>query len=53
MIAFLKRFGVALLFLFGVIALMLFGTYEVKKFGDNMLENTDVVIQPRGEQLNQ
>jgi flagellar biogenesis protein FliO len=51
-IAFFKRFGVALLFLLAVIVLMLFGTYEVKKFGDSMLENTDVVIQPRGEQLN-
>ncbi|MCW8838192.1 MAG: hypothetical protein OQJ77_06590 [Thiovulaceae bacterium] len=51
MIAFLKRFGVALIFLFFVIILMVAGTFGVKSFGDKMFENVDVKMKPRGEKL--
>ncbi len=48
----LKRYGMALIFLFLVIFLMILGTWGVKKFGDTMFENTEITIQPRGEELN-
>ncbi|WP_188108600.1 hypothetical protein [Sulfurimonas lithotrophica] len=52
MIAFLKRFGVALIFLTLVIILMIGGTLGVKSFGDKMFEDVDVKMKPRGERLN-
>jgi hypothetical protein len=42
----------ALLFLSLVILLMLLATLGVKKFGDNMLENTNIKITPQGTSLN-
>ncbi|MBU0720014.1 hypothetical protein KJ877_01590 [bacterium] len=48
----LKRYSMAFVFLFIVVALMVLGTYGVKSFGDKMFENTDVVMQPRGEKVN-
>ena len=48
----LKRYSLALVFLFLVVFLMLLGTIGVKIFGDKMLEDTNMVIQPRGERVN-
>jgi len=52
MIAVLKRYSMALIFLLFVVFLMMLGTWGVKSFGDKMLEETNVQIQPRGEELN-
>ncbi len=52
MIPRLKRYGMAFIFLFFVIFLMILGTWGVKTFGDKMFENTEVTMQPRGEELN-
>ncbi len=52
MIAVLKQYSMALLILFFVIFLMVLGTWGVKSFGDKMLEETDVQMQPRGEEIN-
>ncbi len=52
MIAVLKQYSMALLILFFVIFLMVLGTWGVKSFGDKMLEETDVKMQPRGEEIN-
>ncbi len=51
MIAILKRYGMALVFLFVVILLMILGTYAVKSFGDKMIEDTDMTMKPRGEKI--
>ncbi|MGB5966331.1 MAG: hypothetical protein WBF77_04755 [Sulfurimonadaceae bacterium] len=53
MIAVLKRYSMALLFLFAVILLMVLGTLGVKSFGDKMLEDSGIKIEPRGEKVNQ
>lgn len=52
MIEMIKRYAMALLFLSLVIFLMILGTYGVKRFGDKMLEKTDVVMSPRGQKVN-
>ena len=52
MIAMFKRYSVALIFLLFVVLLMMLGTWGVKSFGDKMLEETNVHMQPRGEELN-
>lgn len=51
MLAILKRYFVALIFLVLVIFLMLIGTLGVKKFGDKMLEDSDTQMKPRGEKI--
>ena len=51
MLAILKRYGMALVFLLLVVVLMIFGTMGVKSFGDKMLEDTDVTMKPRGEKI--
>lgn len=52
MIEIMKRYAVALIFLFLVVFLMIIGTIGVKIFGDKMLEDTNMVMQPRGERIN-
>jgi len=52
MIQVLKRYSIALIFLVIVIFMMVLGTLGVKTFGDKMLEDTGVVMQPRGEKIN-
>jgi hypothetical protein len=52
MIAILKRYSMALLFLLFIVTLMMLGTWGVKSFGDKMLEETNVQMQPRGEEIN-
>jgi hypothetical protein len=52
MIAILKRYAMALVFLLLVVILMIFGTMGVTMFGEKMLEDTNVTIKPRGEKIN-
>lgn len=55
MLAVLKRYSMAFIFLFIVVILMLVGTMGVMSFGDKMLRDTGVEMQtmkPRGEDLN-
>ncbi len=52
MIAIFQRYSIAFMFLLFVVLLMMLGTWGVKSFGDKMLEETNVQIQPRGEELN-
>ncbi|MEA3521974.1 MAG: hypothetical protein U9R50_03290 [Campylobacterota bacterium] len=51
MIAFLKRFGMALVFLLLVVVLMLLGTMAVTSFGKQMLGESNVTMSPRGEKV--
>ena len=52
MINTLKRYSMALVFLFLVVFLMILGTLGVKSFGDKMFEDTGVIMEPRGEEVN-
>jgi len=55
MLAILKRYSMAFIFLLAVIVLMLIGTMGVMSFGNKMLEDTGIEMQPmkpRGEDLN-
>jgi len=54
MIAVLKRYSMAFVFLMLVVFLMVLGTWGVKSFGDMMVEESGggVKIQPRGEKVN-
>jgi len=52
MIAILKRYSMALVFLLLIIFLMILGTWGVTVFGEKMLEGSGVEMQPRGESLN-
>ena len=51
MIAILKRYSMALLFLSLVVILMIAGTLGVKSFGDKMFEDVDIDMKPRGENV--
>ena len=51
MIAILKRYGMALIFLFLVILLMVLGTMGVMSFGDSMVKDIGVEMKPRGENI--
>jgi Na+-transporting methylmalonyl-CoA/oxaloacetate decarboxylase gamma subunit len=51
MIAALKRYGMAIVFLLLVIILMLLGTLGVKDFGDKMFEDANISIKPKGERI--
>jgi len=52
MIAILKRYSMALLFLFLVIFLMILATWGVTAFGEKMVEETGAEMHPRGENIN-
>ncbi len=52
MIAVLKRYSMAFVFLMLVVFLMVLGTWGVKSFGDMMFEDTNVKMHPRGEKIN-
>jgi len=52
MIAILKRYAMALIFLLLVIMLMIFGTMGVMNFGDSMVKDIGVDMKPRGEKIN-
>jgi len=51
MIAILKRYGMALVFLFVVVFLMILGTMGVMSFGDSMVKDIGVEMKPRGENI--
>ena len=51
MIAILKRYGMALVFLFVVVFLMIIGTMGVMSFGDSMVKDIGVEMKPRGENI--
>ena len=51
MIAILKRYTMASIFLLLVIALMILGTMGVTSFGESMVEEIGVEMKPRGESL--
>jgi len=51
MIAALKRYGMALIFLLLVIILMLLGTLGVKDFGDHLFQDANITIKPKGERI--
>ena len=48
----LKRYMMALIFLLVVVLLMLLGTMGVTSFGNKMVKDIDIEMNPRGEQLN-
>ncbi len=52
MIAILKRYSLALIFLFFVFALMLASTMGVMKFGDKMVQEIGTEMKPRGIHIN-
>ena len=47
----LKRYWMAFVFLSLVIVLMLGGTLLVKSFGDNLFEEANITMKPRGERI--
>ena len=49
--AILKRYAMALVFLLLVVVLMLIGTMGVMSFGETMVEEMGIEMQPRGEDL--
>ena len=51
MLAILKRYSMAFIFLFIVVALMLAGTMGVMSFGNSMVKEMGVDMKPRGEDL--
>ena len=53
MVAVLKRYGMAIVFLFLVVFLMLLGTMGVMEFGNSMVQDIGVEMKPRGEDLNE
>ena len=53
MIAILKRYSMALIFLLVVVVLMLLSTMAVMSFGDKMVNEIGVEMKPRGEDINQ
>ena len=52
MIDILKRYSMAFVFLFVVILLMLVGTLGVMSFGNKMVNDIGLEMNPRGEELN-
>jgi len=53
MVAVLKRYGMAIVFLLLVVFLMLLGTMGVMEFGNSMVQDIGVEMKPRGEDLNE
>jgi hypothetical protein len=51
MVAILKRYGMALVFLLLVVFLMILGTMGVMSFGESMVKDIGVDMKPRGENL--
>lgn len=52
MLAVLKRYGMAIVFLLLVVFLMILGTMGVTSFGENMVKDIGVEMKPRGEKVN-
>ncbi len=51
MLAILKRYSMAFVFLLLVVVLMLIGTMGVMSFGNKMVQDIGVEMKPRGESL--
>jgi len=51
MMAVLKRYGMAIIFLFIVVFLMILGTMGVMSFGDSMVHDIGIEMKPRGENI--
>ena len=51
MIAILKRYSMALIFLLVVVALMLLGTFGVMSFANGMVKEMGIEMKPRGEDM--
>lgn len=51
MIAVLKRYGMALVFLCLIVLLMILGTMGVEKFGKSMVHDIGIEMKPRGENI--
>jgi len=51
MLAILKRYSMAFIFLFLVIVLMLIGTMGVMSFGNKMVHDIGIEMKPRGEDI--
>ena len=51
MIAVLKRYSMAFIFLLIVVVLMLLGTMAVMSFGDKMVQEMGIEMKPRGEDM--
>ena len=51
MLNILKRYSMAFVFLLLVVLLMVIGTLAVTKFGNKMIEDTNVEMKPRGEEI--
>lgn len=51
MIAILKRYSMAIVFLLVVIVLMLLSTMAVMSLGDKMVEEMGIEMKPRGEDM--
>lgn len=51
MIAVLKRYAMALVFLLIVVLLMLLGTMGVMSFGNSMVKDIGIEMKPRGEDM--
>jgi hypothetical protein len=51
MIAVLKRYSMALVFLLVVVVLMLLGTMAVMSFGNKMVQEMGIEMKPRGEDM--
>ena len=52
MIEVIKRYSMAIVFLIIVIVLMLVGTLGVMSFGNKMVNDIGIEMNPRGEELN-
>jgi len=51
MLAILKRYSLALVFLLVVVVLMLIGTMGVMSFGNSMVKDMGIEMKPRGEDM--
>ena len=52
MIAIIKRYSMALIFLLLIVFLMILVTWGVTLFGEKMFEESGIEMHPRGESLN-
>ena len=52
MIAILKRYSMAILFLLFVIILMLVSTLGIERFGDKMLKDANITILSTSQKVN-
>lgn len=51
MLAIIKRYSMALVFLLLIVVLMLIATMGVMSFGDSMVKEMGIEMKPRGEDI--